>query len=215
MARLNVVKSDKTSLPTYEITKTSTSKKKQYALSKNGRSPFLVYEGTIIRKSTALFFKRMHKFQMTVYWGCVQTSQAIYFIHRVTTTYPKLVFKPEIYVYSAIPSPLEAILGHLVQFSYLYGTKKQREYSSNYCDLTKENCNDIGVFVNCFLPTHSVESDGSDCNVIFKPAGHLFTTGYLGMSNYYKKIKDSYLVESDDSSNAFLKSKKGTKCIIT
>ena len=24
------------------------------------------------------------------------------------------------------------------------------------------------------------------------------------MSNYYKKIKDSYLIESDDSSNAFL-----------
>ena len=62
MARLNVVKSGKTSLPTYEITKTSTSKKKQYALLKNGRSPFLVYECTIIRKSTALYIR-----QMTVY----------------------------------------------------------------------------------------------------------------------------------------------------
>ena len=55
MARLNVVKSGKTSLPTYEITKTSSSKKKEYALSKNGRSSFLVSEGTIIRKSTALY----------------------------------------------------------------------------------------------------------------------------------------------------------------
>ena len=91
-----------------------------------------------------------------------------------------------------------------MQFSYLYGTKKEREYSSNYCDLTKESCNDIGAFVDWFLPTHSVESDGSDCNVIFKPAGHLFTTGYLGMSNYYKKIKYSYLIESDDSSSDFL-----------
>ena len=54
MARLNVVKSGKTRSRTYEITKTSTSKK-QYALSKNGRSPFLVYEGTITRKSTALY----------------------------------------------------------------------------------------------------------------------------------------------------------------
>ena len=101
-------------------------------------------------------------------------------------------------------SPGSYILGRLVQFSYLYGTKKQREYLSNYCDLTKESCNDIGAFVNWFLPTDSVESDGSNCNVIFKPAGHLFTTGYLGTSNYYKKIKYSYLIESDDSSNAFL-----------
>ena len=52
---LNVVKSGKTRLPTYEITKTSSSKKKQYALLKNGRSPFLVYEGTVIHKSTAMY----------------------------------------------------------------------------------------------------------------------------------------------------------------
>ena len=44
MARLNVVKSGKTRSRTYEITKTSTSKK-QYALSKNGRSPFFSLRG--------------------------------------------------------------------------------------------------------------------------------------------------------------------------
>ena len=207
MARLTVVKSNKTSLPTYQITETSTSKKKKYLLSKKGKSPFLVYEGTIIRKSTALYILQEN--------AQISNDRLL----RVRTNQSNHLFDPSCYdnvpetcvrtgdlcIFSNTVSPGTYILGRLVQFSYLYGTKKQREYSSNYCDLTKESRNDIGAFVNWFLPTYSPESDdSSDCNVTFKPANNLFTTGYLGMSNYYKKVKDSYLIQSDDPTNAFL-----------
>ena len=55
MIRLTLIKSNVTNLPTYEISNHSDQKGKKYSLTKNGKSVFLVYEGTIIRKTTALY----------------------------------------------------------------------------------------------------------------------------------------------------------------
>ena len=42
----------------------------------------------------------------------------------------------------------KVLLGGVVKFSYLVGTKKQREYSSSYVDMTKDSYKNIGVFSN-------------------------------------------------------------------
>ena len=55
MIILTLIKSKAINLPTYEIINNSYQKGKTYSLTKNGKSAFLVYEGTIIRKTTALY----------------------------------------------------------------------------------------------------------------------------------------------------------------
>ena len=49
-----LIKSTATNLPTYEISNNSYQKGNKYSLTKNGKSAILMYEGTIIRKTTAL-----------------------------------------------------------------------------------------------------------------------------------------------------------------
>ena len=93
------------------------------------------------------------------------------------------------------------LLGRIIQFSYLYGNKKQREYSSDYCDISKVSHKEIGTFINWFIAVRP--SDALDTDVSFKPADTLFTAGYVSMSNYSAKIDDSMLIESENSSVAF------------
>ena len=38
------------------------------------------------------------------------------------------------------------LLGRVVQFSYLSGSKRDRQYTSTYVDMTKENFKTIGAF---------------------------------------------------------------------
>ena len=44
------------------------------------------------------------------------------------------------------------LLGRKIQFSYLKGTKKERECSSMYVDVTCESFSSIEVFCNWFQP---------------------------------------------------------------
>ena len=67
------------------------------------------------------------------------------------------------------------IIGRVIQFSYLRGSKREREYSSNYCDISKQSHNNIGTFANWYVAVHP--SDTTE-NVFFKPI-MLYTAGYV------------------------------------
>ena len=44
----------------------------------------------------------------------------------------------------------ECLVGRVVQFSYLLGTKKQRQFSNGSVDLEKDSASNIGIYANWF-----------------------------------------------------------------
>ena len=84
------------------------------------------------------------------------------------------------------------LVGRVIQFSYLVGSKKSCEYSSSYVETNKESANSIGVLANWY---QGVSSTLTDSSVSFKPLDSQYDLGYLG---YYKyTIDGSCLQESD------------------
>ena len=49
----------------------------------------------------------------------------------------------------------KVIIGRVIQFSYLDGGKRERQYSSSYVDMSLESHKNIGVFANWFKK-HSI-----------------------------------------------------------
>ena len=109
----------------------------------------------------------------------------------------------ETYVYlKTVDDAEKYIIGRVIQFSYLRGNKREREYSSNYCDISKQSHNNIGTFANWYIAVHPRDTTE---NVFFKPvmlptAGYVFfkpvmlpTAGYVAMSNYVARIDEHTL----------------------
>ena len=91
------------------------------------------------------------------------------------------------------------LLGRVVQFSYLSGSKRDRQYTSTYVVMTKESCNTIGAFANWYI---GVYSDSSHVIQVlpFIPFENFFSTGYLPMDQYVNTISDECLVSVIDVS---------------
>ena len=104
-------------------------------------------------------------------------------------------------VFKRVDDSSKCLLGRVVQFSYMKGTKKQRQYSSDYVDLSKESYREIGVFANWFQATKAngpVIRDGDD--VCFVPLDLVFTPGYISLEKYVSTIHDVSLVLQDNYS---------------
>ena len=81
------------------------------------------------------------------------------------------------------------------------GSKKQRQYSSDYVDLSKESYRKIGVFANWFQATKANGPeirDGDD--VCFEPLDLIFTPGYISLEKFVSTIDDVSLVFQDNYS---------------
>ena len=89
------------------------------------------------------------------------------------------------------------LVGRVIQFSYLEGSKKSCEYSSSYVETTKESVNFIGVLANWY---QGVPSTLTDSSVSFKPLDSRYGIGYLSMGYYKYTIDGSCLRESDEFS---------------
>ena len=94
----------------------------------------------------------------------------------------------------------KALIGRVVQFSYMQGNKKTREYSSTYVDMTsytdndREEKNDIGAFANWFARQDLLSTD----LVFIKPLELVFHAGFLSMKNYIATIDDSSVICQPD-----------------
>ena len=91
------------------------------------------------------------------------------------------------------------ILGRTIQFSYLEGTKKQRQYSSTYVDVTCESFNSIGAFCDWFQPQKTAD------RIVFFPLD-IFTIGYHPMEYYVSTISE-LSVQSDDEGSFSIEKK--------
>lgn len=93
----------------------------------------------------------------------------------------------------------KCLLGRIIQFSYLAGSKKERQYSSDFVGLSKESYKSIGVYANWFQGTRALDNQVAS-TVSFKPVDLVFTPGYLAVGNYVASIDDSTLVQNADFS---------------
>ena len=66
---------------------------------------------------------------------------------------------------------------------------RERQYSSNFVDLSKESYKSIGVYANWFQGTRTLNNQDAN-EVSFKPVDLVFTPGYLPMSHYVASIDD-------------------------
>ena len=81
----------------------------------------------------------------------------------------------------------------------MQGNKRDRQYSSDFVDLTKALYKKVGVFANWFQGTRTAE-ERSENVVVFKPLSHVFTPAYLSLEHYCATIDDSTLNECPNSS---------------
>ena len=184
--------------PIYVDTAASGSGKKSYSTSiekdkrKRKRCPFMNYNGSFIRKSTALYLLQEN---------CQLSNDRLL---RVRTDQPEHLFSGhqeagnedgiqsivrvgDMCVFQRVESS-NLLLGRAVCFSYLEGNKRQRQYSSQYVDLTKASYTKIGVFANWFSFEHV-----SQAVAVFMPLDFAYKAGYLSMEHYQLTINDSHL----------------------
>ena len=83
----------------------------------------------------------------------------------------------------------------IVQFSYLDGNKRDRQYSSNFVDISKDSYKHIGAFADW----HVICGDSKDGLVFLEEDSGIFTAGYVPMEQYYCKIESSMLSLSGGS----------------
>ena len=89
------------------------------------------------------------------------------------------------------------LVGRVIQFSYLVGAKKSREYPSSHVETNKGSANSIGALANWY---QGVSSTLTDSSVSFKLLDSRYDLGYLSMGYYKYTIDGSCLRESDEFS---------------
>ena len=79
------------------------------------------------------------------------------------------------------------------------GSKRDRQYSSNYVDMTKDSYKKIGLFANWYIGVYS-DSFHAMQVLLFKPLEDVFRIGYLPMEQYISTVDDGSLSYVNDFS---------------
>ena len=162
---------------------------------KNGKSCFVRYNGAFIRKTTALYLLQEKNQLSNDRLLRVRAAQPSHLYNNNNKSHcqrEELIQSGDLCAFKQVESD-KLIIGRVIQFSYLEGTKKQREYSSTYVDVTCESFNSIGVFCNWFQPVKALDG------LVFFPLD-VFTTGYHPMEYYVSTVDMSSLQSHDEGS---------------
>ena len=84
-------------------------------------------------------------------------------------------------------------VGRVLQFSYMHGSKKGCEFSSDYVDFdtSKTELSEMGAFCNWYIGEEVGDFIG------FKLT-HDYTQGYLSLDNYFMKIPENECARSEN-----------------
>ena len=144
LSNLRLKKSSKPGIPTYEVSVDKGSNiSKTYSLQKNKKSPFILYNDKYIRKSTALYLLQENFSVSNDRLLCVRANQHEH-VHNLGNNliYPQDHMKLcDLCVFRRTGDGNKFEIGRVIQFSYLQGTKKNREYSADYVDFSKDMTN--------------------------------------------------------------------------
>ena len=92
-----------------------------------------------------------------------------------------------------IDNPEKVLLGRVIQFSYLEGTRSSHRYSSTYVDTSKDSYKTIGVYANYYALFDPEIND----IIPFESLDSFFTTGYAPMENFVCLVNSSSVIDSD------------------
>ena len=88
------------------------------------------------------------------------------------------------------------LIGKIVQFSYLEGNKRDRQYSSNYVDVSKDSYEKIGAFADWYV---ILEDPENGLIRLEELETGIFTVGYVSMDQYYCRIESTMLTFNDSN----------------
>uniref|UniRef100_A0A7M5X9S7 Uncharacterized protein n=2 Tax=Clytia hemisphaerica TaxID=252671 RepID=A0A7M5X9S7_9CNID len=193
---INLVKKRSTGVPVYA--EQSDKSGRNYSLMNSlGKSQFIRYNGAFIRKSTALYLLQEKKQLSNDRLLRVRASQPRHLFNgegERESEQQQIVRSGDLCLFRRTDSE-KSLIGRIIQFSYLEGSKKERQYSSSYVDMSLDSYKKIGVFANWY----HVKSPIVSSSVSFVP-NETFTTGYLSMENYISSIKESILEDNGEAS---------------
>ncbi len=207
LSQLKLKKNDGAGIPTYSFVESrdaqSATSYKLEAKTHQAvlvKSPFVEYDGAFIRKTTALYLLQ-ENFQVSndrlLRVRSQQPTHVFATTYLSTTDTQRNVVKSgDMCLFKRVDDPSKSLLGRIVQFSYLKGNKRARQYSSDYVDMTKASYKTVGAFSNWFQGT-KLENVGREKNIDFKPLDLVFTPGYVSMENYICTVDDSLLILSN------------------
>ena len=92
----------------------------------------------------------------------------------------------------------KCLIGRVVQFSYLTGNKRQRQFSNNYVDLSKDSVKNIGVFANWFSAVSQSDEERLEEKdfISFKSVQLEFACGYLAADSYMTTIDETVIMDA-------------------
>ena len=188
LLQIRLRKQNQQGMPLYETTdEKGTKSHKSYKSSK-----FIEYSGAYIRKSTALYLLQENQALSSDRLIRVREGADTSSTNCQSASSHTLVSSGDLCIFKRIDDVDKLLIGRIVQFSYLKGTKRQQEYSGMYVDLTKDYRSN-GVFANWFAMFNL-----SDSTVEFRPLVNVFTQGYISMENYLSTIPDSNVTTTEN-----------------
>ena len=156
----------------------------------------MLYGQQYIRKSTALYLLQENISLSNDRLLRVRRKQLTH-IHNFSyeNIYPgKHIKTCDLCIFHEVDNPQKCVLGRILQFSYMEGGKKAREFSGDYVDLdtTKAELSNIGAFCNWYIGT---DKDGPTIGFFLT---NDYTQGYLSLDNYMMTIPDDRIISSED-----------------
>ena len=96
----------------------------------------------------------------------------------------------------------KCLIGRVVQFSYLTGNKRQRQFSNNFVDLSKDSVKNIGVFANWFSAVSLSDDERFEEKdfISFKSIEVDFTCGYIAADCYIATIDETVVMDAPNFS---------------
>ena len=196
LVSLRLSKSSSSGLPIYDVSSTSkgTVKSKTYSLKKKNKSPFLLYGDRYIRKSTALYLLQENMSLSSDRLLRVRKKQLSH-IHntRSDAVYPENHIKTcDLCIFNRVDDQSKFAIGRVLQFSYMRGSKKEREFSADYVDFDVDSdMSHIGAFCNWYVG----KEKGSELGFLLS---YNYAQGYLSLDNYVMKITENQVVMSEE-----------------
>ena len=169
-------------------------------LSSGSKSPFLVYNGVFIRKSTALYLLQENPQLSNDRLLRVRGQDAGHLFSNSSEehTNDSCVSVGDMSVFANEEG--KYVFGRIVQFSYLRGTKREQQYSASYCDVSLPSKTFIGAFAYWVFPFNSTAVDS---NISFIPADRYFSAGYISMESFRLKVPSQVITEPRNDREAF------------
>ena len=197
-AQIQLQRSSTNGLPIYTVRSESeiTQNGNNYNFYRNKFSAFVQYQNAFIRKTTALYLIQENCEVSNDRLIRVRRDQPdhLFSVSPAHSFNTNCVQSGDLCIFRRVDN-CKNLIGRVIQFSYLDGSKRDQQYTSIYVDMSKDSFRTIGCFANWYSGVYDITSTSNSANILpFKPL-NIITIGYLSMENYVGTVSEETLVE--------------------